>query len=196
MSLSSPQNRVVVLAVLAGLALLSSACGYRPLYGETSTNTLVERQLAAVVVKPIGDRVGQMMHTELARRLNPSGARVPTTHRLSVELSEGVSHLAVERNTFATRANLVLNATYKLVRIRDDKLVDDGKDQVVASYNLLSSDYATLVAQRDARARAVTELAERLRNWAAIYFHGPGASEAIIIEETPAPDGQPPQGQP
>ena len=188
MSLSRVRNVVAIAAVL----LMVAACGYRPLYGPSSTNARVEGQLAGVSIKPIADRVGQMMHTELSRRLNPGGQAARPSHSLAVTLSESVQHLAVERDTFATRANLTVTARYVLVRTVDSVLVEEGSDSVVASYNLLSSDYATLVAEKDARKRAVGELAEQLRNRIAIYFHGPGAGEPLADTKTDAAkEGEP-----
>jgi hypothetical protein len=55
----------------------------------------------------------------------------------------------------------------------------------VASYNILTSDYATLAAQTDARKRATDALAEDISRRLAIYFAGPGANAASPTAASP-----------
>ena len=179
MSLSNRRYPILAVALLVFVGLSLSACGFRPLYGQpaTSGDQAVTSQLAAVHVDRIRDRVGQMMRTALQRRLNITHG-TPALYKLTVTLKESVGKLAIEKNAFATRANLSLAATYQLVRIKDKQVIASGEPRFVASYNILSSEYATLAGQSDARERAVLSLAEDIRGRLAIYFTGPGATSA------------------
>ena len=168
MSLSKFRLSFVAALVLAGLGL--SACGYTPLYGRTGNSAQVVGQLASIEVRPIPDRVGQMMRTELKRRLSINRPQGPAQYQLSVTLSEGIAELAVEQSAFATRANLNLSSSFRLVRRSDGLEVTSGTPSSVASYNILSSDFATQTARTDARERAVIGLAQIINQRLAVYF--------------------------
>lgn len=180
MSSSNRTTRIMTAAALLGVTLVLGACGFRPLYAHNPAGGAGGQQsvtaLAAVKVNVIAEREGQMMRTALQRRLavRPSGA--PARYTLSVKLKEAVRKLAVERNSFATRANLMLTATYSLTRISDGRQLTNGHPRSVASYNILSSQYATLAAQTDARARAIDALADDIHARLASHFTGPGAT--------------------
>lgn len=170
MSLSKTSLTLVAALALTGLGL--SACGYTPLYGNNGTNAQVVNQLANIDVRPIPDRVGQMMRTELKRGLSIHRPQGPAHYQLTVTLSEGISELAVEQSAFATRANLSLTSTYILVRVADNAEIATGSPSSVASYNILSSDFATQTARADARERAVIGLAQIINQRLAVYFLG------------------------
>lgn len=154
-----------------------SACGYRPLYGTSSVTPEVERHLASIQVKPIANRPGQMMRIALKQRLAPKSNGSKDVYQLTVTLNESLSTLAVEESAFATRANLSLSAHYTLIQLADNAQLLDGTAKTVASYNILSSDFATIAAKDDARERAILELADTLRTRMAIYFHGPAQAK-------------------
>lgn len=165
--------------VALGAAVLLGACGYRPLYGQAAADPQVTQHLAAISVLPMEDRTGQMMRTAMQRRLHPRG-QPQTLYTLKVELSEGLQRLAEQRSGFVTRANLRLSAHYILRRSSDSALLTDNTSVMVASYNILDSDFATLNAQEDARKRAIEGLAEDIRTRLAIYFQGPAQSQAPV----------------
>lgn len=162
-------------ALCAALAL--SACGFRPLHGSHSSNPQAQSHLSAIAVSPIQERVGQQMRTALEQKLDRSGGSMTKSYDLSVTIAESISQLAIERDAFATRANLRLTATYNLVRIADGLSLNSGDLKTVASYNILSSDFATLRAEQNARQNAVQNLAADLYTRLATYFQGPGLNQ-------------------
>ena len=168
MSLSKFRLSFVAALVFTGLGL--SACGFTPLYGRTGSSAQVVGQLATIDVRPIPDRVGQMMRTELKRRLSINRPQGPAQYKLTVTLSEGIAQLAVEQSAFATRANLHLSSSFNLVRTSDGLEVTKGSPSTVASYNILSSDFATQTARADARERAVIGLAQIINQRLSVYF--------------------------
>lgn len=178
--MSSYKTRAVSLAAFVIFAMALSACGYRPLYGNSSINPGLQSDLSTVKVAPIADRPGQVLHNELVRRFNPTGANTATTYRLKITLSQNIQKLAVLQNTSATRANLNLTATYTLIQNTTGNKVREGRLRAVASYNLIDSDYATRIAEDDARERALDSLAEQLHQQVAFYLHS---------QTAPNPDG-------
>lgn len=170
-SLFKVRNFLLLSAALSGLTL--AGCGYRPLYGQASTSPTIRAQLSSIEILPIGDRVGQQMRTELGQRLHPRGQAGVTTHQLRVALSQTTQNIAIAKDTSATRANLRLNANYRLVRQSDQFEVMNGSLFSTVSHNILESEYATLIASKDARNRAISDLSEQLERAMAIYFSKP-----------------------
>lgn len=161
-----------------------SACGYKPLYGQNVGANGAKRHLESINVKPIPDRIGQMMRTSLVRGLSPRAKRSVHTYDISIKLEETVSTLAVERNAFATRANLSLRARYVLTRRADHLELSSGSVKSVSSYNILASDFATKAAKDDSRKRAIQDVADTLRTRLAIYFQGPGQKQPALQRPT------------
>jgi len=181
MSSSKQHLRLLAAVALIGAAAALGACGYRPLYATSgagdASGVAAVQSLESIHVDPIPNREGQMMRTALERRLAVRpGAE--TRYTLSVTLSESVSTFAVERDAFATRANLELTAVYELKDNQSGKTMTQGQTRAVASYNFLNSEYATFAARQDARKRAIDTLADDIRTRLASYFGGAGPSAA------------------
>lgn len=157
------------LALLVALSLLGS-CGFRPLYGSRDDGG-VPAELATVDIDPIADRLGQQLRNHLFTLLNPRGRPTHPGYRLKVSLSESIQGLAVLKSSFATRANLRLTATFSLREIagESNEPVLSGTSTLLSSYNILNSEFATLMARKDARSRAVREIAGDIANRLAIF---------------------------
>ena len=180
MSFKPLLTRVPALSALLIAGLVTGACGYRPLYGQSTTGPSAQRHLESINVKPISDRAGQMMRTALTRRLSPHTKRAMQAYDINITLGEAVSTLAVEQNAFATRSNLTLTANYVLTRRTDQLALTSGSIKSVASYNILASEFATKAAKDDSRRRAIQDVSETLRTRLAIYFQGPGQKQPPI----------------
>lgn len=146
--------------------LALGACGFQPLYG-TKDEVPMSQELALVDVAPIKDRIGQELRSRLLDALTPKGAPDRPRYSLSVLLTETIEQTAVQKTAFATRANMTVSASFTLTDLRAPKAEDrrkfGGSTQVVSSYNILDSTFATLAAENDARSRAVAEIAEDIR---------------------------------
>jgi len=166
-------------AVMACLLVLAG-CGFRPLYnqpaspGET-TSYNVQRDLAAIHIYPIDDRIGQQLHNHLLTRLNPNGSPAKPAYHLRVKLIETVQELGIQKSSFATRANLRITAHYTLSLATgenpgDTGILPTGNVLAISSYDISTFEFSTLTARKDARTRAVREIADDLRTRLAIYF--------------------------
>jgi LPS-assembly lipoprotein len=155
------------LALLA-VALLA-ACGFQPIHGG-ARGVETRAELATVRVDPIEERIGQMLRNHLLDTMNPAGTPERPAYRLIVTLNEAKSELGVRRTEIATRANLMLIASYRLVRQADGAQVFQGGSNITASYNILNNDYATMAAEADARARSVRELSDDITQRVAAFL--------------------------
>jgi len=151
--------RPVVCILVAGLL---AGCGFRPLYSETSQFDVIQ-EFSEIQVAPIKDRIGQQLKNELELLLHSRGKAVKPRYRLSASLTEGKSSLAVKKSAVATRANLRLESRFLLFRVATGRSVESWRNTITVSYNILDSEFATLMAEKDARKRAIQELAQEAR---------------------------------
>lgn len=157
-----------------GALFFLSACGFRPLYGQSGGQNALS-DLSSIRIEPIADRMGQELHNNLLDLLTPQGRPQKPRYSLKIKLAQSKKALAVRKSAFATRANLTIKATFSLRAIAKggaalSKPLVSGKSSIISSYNILSSDFATLIAERNARTQAVRELADNIRTRLAVYF--------------------------
>ncbi len=159
-------GRGLALAALAPLG----ACGFSPLYAENKEGEAVTEKLATVRVEPLRDRVGQQMHNLLRDRLNPRGQPNSPDYSLVMTVTETIRELAVRQDETATRANLTLDANFGLRRVDDGEQVLAGRSTSTTSYDILREPFATTISERDARERALREVADDVQTRIAIFF--------------------------
>ena len=149
-----------------------AGCGFRPLHGGSSPGSLdgATYDMAGIVIASIADRSGQQLQNQLLDLLTPRGRPLRPLYTLHVGLTEGVQRLAVRKSEFATRANLSATATFSLVDRKDGATLMHGRSLSVTSFDVLSSEFGTLTAEKDARRRAVIDVAQDIRNRIAVYF--------------------------
>ena len=154
-----------ILALVAALTV--AGCGFQPIHGQRSAAS--SEVLATIDIGLIADRTGQMLRNELLRQMQPRGGRTAARYALSVSMGESLQNLAIRKDKTATRANLILIARFSVTSRSDDKKLFSGTARSVNSYNILTSDFATLSAREDARRRGVQQRAsgikERLPVW-------------------------------
>ena len=168
-------NRRRLLAVaLGGLPALGllSGCGFRPLYGNASSagGGRVMDQLAEVRVQPLPDRTGQIMHNMLTERLNPLGQPAATRYALSMSLSESITEVGLETDETASRANLTLRASFRLVDPSSNRVLYRGLSRSTNSYDIIENQFASGVAEDDARRRGIEQVANEVMERLGVYF--------------------------
>lgn len=175
-----PGMRRLKHAALSILLLAIAGCGFQPIHGQRSAAS--GAALAAIDINLIADRTGQMLRNELLQQMQPRGAISPAPYALSVTLRESLQDLAIRKDEVATRANLIMVAAFTVTSRGDGKRVFNGNVRSVNSYNILTSDFATLSAREDARRRAVQQLASGIKQRLSVWLVQAGGS---------APAGQP-----
>jgi LPS-assembly lipoprotein len=157
--------------------LTLAACGYKPLYGERGAgNASVVDELAQIHIEAIPDRIGQQMYNMLRERLNPYGKPERAKYALSITLAETRQNLFLERDETATRANLTLKADFVLRRLGDGEVIAVGSSRAVSSYDILSSQFASVVSQEDARLRGARAISDEIRTRLALALAAEGES--------------------
>lgn len=179
-----PRGRRYVLPAFGVIALLLAGCGFRPLY-KTGANS-DEAALASVDVVTIKDRIGQQLRNLLIENLAPRGRATRTDYRLTVTLTESKTRLAIRKDETATRAKLTIEASFRLLALKNPRLgAFAGRAQSTNGYNILTSDFATLSAERDARDRSLRTLAQEIRLRVASALQNPKSFSAPPVIRTP-----------
>jgi LPS-assembly lipoprotein len=154
------------------LALATSACGFHPLYGEIGNKPGGQAVFGSIYVDPIaGERIGYEFRNNLIQLLSGSAKPDGAIYRLKVTITQGTEGIAVEPDASITRYNFNLIAHYALSNIHTGAVVNSGAEATLSEYDVVSSPYSTLVAQKSAQQRATQDLANRIRIDLAVYFH-------------------------
>jgi LPS-assembly lipoprotein len=154
-----------------GLAALLSACGFHPMYSTEPGENGARQVFASVYVDPIaGEHVGYELRNSLIDNLSAAVKPAEATYRLKVTIDQYLQGIAVANNATITRYNYTLNANYELSDVHTNKVVKSGIERTLSAYDVVTSPYATLVAQQDAQKRGAADVANRIQIDLAAYF--------------------------
>jgi LPS-assembly lipoprotein len=150
-------RRTFAALVSLGLAGGLTGCGWEPLYADREAAP-ADEQLRAIRVQPISERVGQRLALALRETLNPTGIATPPRYQLSTTLQVVRLDLGVQTQGLGTRGRLDIYANYYLSEIMGGAQIGYGTSHVAESFDILANGYSNVVAEEDARTRAVEEL--------------------------------------
>ena len=172
---------------LVAPTLLLAACGtggFRPLYGPTPSGIAVQERMRELDVATIPGRVGQVIRNELLFQAGGGGELLPPTHRLEIVTSESLQSTIVSIAGDAGGGVYLLEAKFKLIRIKDKKVVMQGTSWGRAAFERFTNTattpgnvptqytYSNVRARDDAENRAARSVADDLKTRVAIYFSG------------------------
>jgi LPS-assembly lipoprotein len=152
--------------ILLSLTLLPG-CGYQPLYG---ANTPAAQQLPVVQINNIPDRAGQQLRNRLIDRFYQDGRPATPEYTLDISLVPNVYKLGIALDDSATRAELSLQANYTL-RNMQGAAVLSGATTSVTNFNILRSQYATLISEQDAYDRGIAQVSEDITRRISLFFN-------------------------
>ncbi|HXQ53547.1 MAG TPA: LPS assembly lipoprotein LptE [Stellaceae bacterium] len=156
----------------AALALLALAgCGFHPLYAERTPQGY-DPALAAIAVRPVADRIGQILVLSLREQLNPNGANETPRYVLTVILTVTRSDLGIRRDNTSSRGELALNASLRLTPTGGEKVLFEDSLHTVTAFNLPDDAYAATVAEQSAREAAASDLGREIGVRLAVYMRG------------------------
>ena len=158
--------------MIAGLFL--SACGFTPLYATRSDNGGVVTALAAISVQAPPDRVNRALRISLEDQLRANTLVAPQ-YRLVLSSALSEADVAIEQDTEVTRKNLRLRTTFILRDMETDTALYEAKAFAIVAYNRVPSEFANIIAERDAQERVANQVAEEIRTKLAIYFERQGS---------------------
>ncbi len=161
--------RYNLLSLVVGIGLAISSCGFTPVYKNTRSGGPVGQALAGIEIAPAPDRTAQLVRNELLLLMKWRNGQ-EASHLLEMSFQEQQIDLAIQLDDSVTRRNLILRTTYTLKTMRDRKVSFNGEGRAFAAYNRVPSEYANLVAERDARERAAKDLAYQIRTRLAAHF--------------------------
>ena len=147
-----------LLAVFA-LAGMLGGCGFQPLYGSLGEDEDVSQKLSAIQIGPAATTRELALKNFLLDRLTPGGPAAKNDFQLQYRLREGNIGGAVRIDRSVTRYNYRLTAIYKLLRKDTGKIIHDGKSQSIVAYDVVDSQFATVISRENAQKRAAREVA-------------------------------------
>tara|TARA_B100000678_G_scaffold269796_3_gene257255 strand:- start:726 stop:1217 length:492 start_codon:yes stop_codon:yes gene_type:complete len=148
-----------VLALLAACAL--SACGLQPIYAGASGKGATA-DLSAVDIAPIDGRTGWLVTTALEDRVSLRETNVAPRYRLDVQLDESLESLGLLSDETVTRERRTLRARYQLVDLATGAILLDATAGSDSGIDVVSSDYATIAAERAAAERLAEVVADQI----------------------------------
>tara|TARA_B100000989_G_scaffold87626_1_gene63164 strand:- start:1265 stop:1735 length:471 start_codon:yes stop_codon:yes gene_type:complete len=151
--------------------MIATGCGFQPLYSHGSGNSSqVLNQLARIQISPVESRIGQILRNFLQDKLTPSGVPSSPTYRLAISLEETRSDMAILRDSTSTFAKVKMKAQYQLINIETKGVLNSGTVISTTVFNIVSSEYANINAQKDARRRTVRIISETVKERLALFF--------------------------
>ncbi|MEM1353100.1 MAG: LPS assembly lipoprotein LptE [Pseudomonadota bacterium] len=145
-------NRRSVLCVPLALA----ACGFSPVYGPSGTGSALQNQI--LVNEPVNEDtffLNRRIEDRLGRNETPS-------YLLNVSLSVNRESLARNSSNNINRFNFIGVADYSLVDEATGNVVTSGRVDNFTGASASGTTVATLAAERDARRRLMTLLADQI----------------------------------
>jgi len=174
-------RQLVRLAVVLALGALTGAC-FQPLYGSQSISAdgSIGDKLSAIEIAniPAGNgrpeaRLAVALHNALMYDFNGGAAPISPTHRLQVTLSSGITTVIVDVSSGRPETQVeAVNASFTLTEIATQKVVLNTSTFARASFDIPGSAqrFAQQRAWRNAEDRAVTLIAQNIRNRLASFF--------------------------
>ena len=149
------------------LLLALTACGLRPLYGGSS-GVAIAGLLHSVEVAPIEGHSGWLVRNKLRDRLaDADGAAA--SYRLTVTLDDNITAFGIRGDRAATFERRTLRARYQLVEAATGAVLLDATATSDAGIDIVSSEYATVAAERTALERLSDQLADQIVTRLALY---------------------------
>jgi LPS-assembly lipoprotein len=167
------RRNILRIGGLSGLALLSG-CGFQPLYGKQPDGSAASTELAAIQINTIGEgterRVGQILRNELMNRFTAGIGPQPVRYVLLVEIDQRSSALQIQTNDTVTRYNLVMDADFDLYDASLSTILYSSDASATGSYDVVESEYATLVAEQATTENVARDLAGTITHLLSLYF--------------------------
>jgi len=146
--------------LVALLALVITGCGFKPIYATPTGASAPLNQLVAIRSVTASDTILPLVTSALKDRIVLREGQAPK-YDLYVDAKERAERLAVQIDATVTRYNYRLNARYTLIDLATGERTR-GSAQAVTSYNIVSSQYSTLFAERAAQEKAARLLASEI----------------------------------
>ena len=166
MAVRSP---LLALALVLSAVLVLAGCGWAPLYANRETGP-ADAELRAIKVSPIPERIGQRLAMALRESFDPDGAPSPQRYRLDTLLTTARSDLGIQETGLGSRGKIDATVTFWLRDIKTGAQLLANTVHTAESFDILANNYASVVAEEDARIRAVEELRRDIVDRLTLFF--------------------------
>ncbi len=169
------KKSLVPLLLMTAYCLPLAACGFQPMYGSHSASmekSEAGASMAEIDIAYIEDREGQFLRNELVDMLHPKG--MPQNPRYDLTFSKleiTDRELDLTKSSEATRAQIIAQTTITLIDRETKEAVLSRSLRSVSSYNILPSEFATNVTEKDATENALRDLARQTQLQLSLYFN-------------------------
>lgn len=163
------------LATLLPLAL--AACGLQPMYAGGAGGQIAQG-LAAIEVPAIEGKAGWLVRNALVDRLGASGKGGSARYRLDVRLDDRLEGLGLLSDDTIGRERRTLRARYQLVDLTSGEIVLDATAGSDAGIDVVSSEYATIAAERTALENLAKQVADRIVTRLSLQLRGGAPAKA------------------
>jgi LPS-assembly lipoprotein len=168
-------SRHIGIALLIAVAALSG-CGFEPLMGQ-SAHPAVQTDMQRIRVATISERSGQILRNYLLEALTPRGLQGSELYVLSVSLSEPRREVAIRRDDTASRLSYSASAAFVL---RDKlRVIFSGNASSETTYEVTTSEFATLSSHASARDRVMQEVSADIRQQIATFLAGKAPPQVL-----------------
>ncbi len=150
-----------------------TACGFTPLYGQNSAadNTTIKSNLNNIEIAIIPNREGQFLRNALIDNFYINGYPTNPQYKLSLSpIVEGVVDFDITINSEATRRQLRLTTKMVFSDMATNDILLTRTLNAVTSYNVLESEYSTVVTEQSAREAALNDLARQIEQQLSLYL--------------------------
>jgi len=180
--------RSLHMPALICVALLLTGCGFRPLYSETVSNAETVTSLEKIRVSGASTKTDAVFRNFLLDRIAPAGAPDKYEYELGFRLDERQIGSGVRIDASVTRFNLQLSASYQVKDAKTRDVVYSGNSRSVVAYDVLRSQFATVIERENARERAAREIANDIVLRLSLFFERQAEQElaAQTTEAAPA----------
>ena len=183
-------SRAFVLLILVGLGPVG--CGFKPMYATSGpAGSGVDSDLGRIRIGQVTNRIGQQLRNQLVQQFSPRGEAADYEYTLDIELGESFSSLGYRKDTYATVGNMRLTAMVMMRRTDGTTIMSRSVDSTVY-FDYVGPRYASIAMERDAEDRALSQLADEIRNHAAVAIqrYKANPNDEIYTKKTPFMDGQ------
>lgn len=158
---------VLKMMTVTVLSLALTGCGFRPLYGTSEQGTSILKNLASIDVHAKNDTIGRELEFGLENTLGYDGT---DAYQLVMTYERTKRNIVIEQDQEVTRRNLQLTVNFALRQSGTSKILFKSTAFSVVGYNLVDTQFANIMSERDADNRAVAALYDDIRAQLAIYF--------------------------
>jgi hypothetical protein len=140
------------------------ACGFQPVHGTQAHSPAAIQSLAGLEIRAPSGRLGEQLKADIEDGINPEYQSGTAQYRLDLTLEQQEIAQFINPDGTASRGNIRVTSTYRLVRLADNQVISAGTLHRSGSFDSEEqANYATYISREDARRRAVADLANDYR---------------------------------